>query len=218
MYMKGAIFDMDGTVLDSMGIWEGIMGELLEQRGVIAPANLLEEIEHLTLTKKIEYVGNQYAPDVPIPTLLHELQSLVLKKYREVVLPKPGIVAYLKHLRSKGIPTCVATLTDRRFAMPALKHHGLDKLFDFLLTVEEVGKSKEFPDIYITGAQRMGVEAKDCVVFEDSLYAMKTAKRAGFQLCGVYDDVFLEDREEITQLCDCCTDDFNELIESKSLA
>lgn len=210
--MKAAIFDLDGTLLDSMSVWQNILGELLTGKGVTPSPTLLDEIEQLTIPQKVAYVADHYALGATVSELLRELHGLILDKYRTAVKPKENIIPYLQKLRQNGIGTCVATLTDKRFVKAALEYHGMTELFDFVLTVEEVGKSKESPDIYLEAARKLGEDVADTVVFEDSLYAIKTAKAAGFTVYAVADEFSAPDKTEILYLSDRYIEDFEELI------
>ncbi|MFA9381366.1 MAG: HAD family hydrolase, partial [Acetanaerobacterium sp.] len=144
--------------------------------------------------------------------LLHETHIMIAEKYRTVIQPRLGALAYLRKLKDANVAMCVATLTDREFVLDALAHYGMIELFEFVLTVGEVGKSKEEPDIYLECARRLGANPSNTVVFEDSLYAIRTAKRAGFTVYAVRDEVALPDQNEIKALCNRYIEDFSELL------
>lgn len=183
---KGAIFDMDGTLLDSMPVWKRLTAGYLEQFGVHITDQEYAATEGMSQPEVAQFFIERY-PSLPLNVhgLLDGMDELITARYAAIARPRAGVTAYLDGLRARGVKMAVATLTARRHAEKALRDRGMLDYFDFMLTIEDVGVSKWEPDIYLQSAARMGLTSAQCVVFEDAPYACTTAKRAGFYVCGV---------------------------------
>lgn len=183
---KGAIFDMDGTLLDSMPVWKRLTAGYLEQFGVHITDQEYAATEGMSQPEVAQFFIERY-PSLPLNVhgLLDGMDELITARYAAIARPRAGVTAYLDGLRARGVKMAVATLTARRHAEKALRDRGMMDYFDFMLTIEDVGVSKWEPDIYLRSAARMGLTPAQCVVFEDAPYACTTAKRAGFYVCGV---------------------------------
>lgn len=183
---KGAIFDMDGTLLDSMPVWKRLTAGYLEQFGVHITDQEYAATEGMSQPEVAQFFIERY-PSLPLNVqgLLDGMDELITARYAAIAKPRAGVTAYLDGLRARGEKMAVATLTARRHAEKALRDRGMLDYFDFMLTIEDVGVSKWEPDIYLQSAARMGLTPAQCVVFEDAPYACTTAKRAGFYVCGV---------------------------------
>lgn len=183
---KGAIFDMDGTLLDSMPVWKRLTAGYLEQFGVHITDQEYAATEGMSQPEVAQFFIERY-PSLPLNVqgLLDGMDELITARYAAIAKPRAGVTAYLDGLRARGVKMAVATLTARRHAEKALRDRGMLDYFDFMLTIEDVGVSKWEPDIYLQSAARMGLRPAQCVVFEDAPYACTTAKRAGFYVCGV---------------------------------
>ena len=189
--IKAVIFDMDGTLLDSMPAWNHSSQICLAPYGVTVTREDIRSLEGKTQLQFLTYFAEKY-PQIGKtgPELMEEFDALMEKRYREIAVPRPGIFALLDHYKAKGIPMCVASLTDRRHCEKALAYHGLLPYFSFMLTAHEVGRSKRHPDIYLQSAEKLGCAPEDILVFEDAPYAAETAKKAGFQVCGVKEKTY----------------------------
>ena len=115
---------------------------------------------------------------------------------------KPFVKPYLKKLKKANIKICIATATDYKLAQAALKRLEIADYFDFIITCDQIGKGKEYPDIYLYAAKKLCLPISEIAVFEDSLHAIITAKKAGFQVIGVYDESSKEDKEKIIKIAD----------------
>ena len=137
---------------------------------------------------------------------------MLAKDYKTIVSVKPHIKEYLEKLRSEGVPCAVATMTEHVLCDETLEFYGLSKYFDHILTYEDVnGKGKEFPDIYFKAAELLGAKPNECMVFEDSLHAIKTAHAAGFDICGINDNG-RNGIEKISDSCKIVISDYSELL------
>lgn len=210
--MKAAIFDLDGTLLDSMKMWSRVGSVFLQGKGIETPADLAESVGQLTLMEAAAYFSSRFPLGMNPDEILQAWTEYIALQYRKEIILKPSVKEYIYRLRQNGIKMCVATLTDRPHVLAALERLEILDCMEFILTSSEVGKSKRSPDIYLRAAELLEVPIRDCVVFEDVLYAAKTAKKAGFTVYGVYDEDAAPDQEEMQKVCDKYITNFEELL------
>lgn len=187
MKIKGAIFDLDGTLLDSMPIWENIGSEYLISKGISPEPGINESLRVMSLCDAALYVKNKYSLPDSTEEMMNDINKMTEFHYFNDVLPKDGIINFLEYLKSKGVKMCIATATDRYLAQAALERNNMSCYFGKIFTCTEVGKGKNKPDIFIEALQYLGMDISSVCVFEDALYAAFTAKNAGFNLCSVFD-------------------------------
>lgn len=202
MHFSAAIFDVDGTLLDSMHLWDHVGEEYLERKGCTAKPDMQERVRTMSMSQIARYCREEYGIEDAPEHIIDEINGMVAEKYRTQVPAKDGMRELLRWLHQKEIKMAVATASDRCLIEPALERTGLLSYFDQFLTCSEVGAGKDSPKIFLEGCRRMGTAPSETVVFEDSLYAMKTAAQAGFQIAAVYDDSALNEQEEIQKLAD----------------
>ena len=218
MRLQSAIFDMDGTLLDSMHIWDDLGARMLRARGIEPEADLHEKLKVLTPLEGARYCEETYGLPESVEEINGIFHSMVADFYAHEVQPKPGVQKFLSLLKMEGVWMYVATNTDRPLVELALKHAGLDGFFRGILTCAEAGAGKkESPEIYERCLRRLRSTKKDTVVFEDALHAIRTAKAAGFRVAGVYDPAFEADQTEIQQLSDYYIRSFEEFFETTEL-
>lgn len=185
--IKGAIFDLDGTLLDSMFIWDTIGEDYLRSLGKEPHEDLKETFMTLTLEEAAEYYRENYGVTLSVKEIVDGVNSIVEEIYRTKVTLKPGIAEYLSWLPENGVKTCVATVTDRYLVEETLDRLGILQYFSEIFTCAEVGYGKDKPIIYRKALEHLGTTKSEAYVFEDSLFALKTAKDDGFRTVGVYD-------------------------------
>lgn len=200
--MKAAIFDMDGTILDSMCVWDRLGDDYLRMVGIEPPRDLWETIRTLSFQETADYFVKTFALPHSPEELVRIWDDYAAERYRTMAKPKPGAVKYLKQLDEMGIKICLATATSGTLAREMMEKHGMMPYLRFILTEEDVGACKTSPDIFLEAARRLGERPADCVVFEDSLHAIETAKKAGFPVWGVYDESSHDRQDKIRALCD----------------
>jgi len=206
--IKGAIFDVDGTMLDSMWMWESVEADYLESLGAQPLPGMAEELRSLSLREVAEYFQETYGINKTVDEIVVEKNKMMEEFYFHRVMPKEGIVPVLEKLRQGGIKMCVATGTDRYHIEPALRRCGLLGYFGRIFTCSEENTSKSNPTIYLRAAEFLGTSISQTLVFEDALFAIKSAKGAGFPVAAVFDKSAVDQQEEIKSICDYYIESF----------
>ena len=209
--IKGAIFDLDGTLLDSMFIWDTIGEEYLRSLGKEPHEDLKETFMTLTLEEAAEYYREHYGVSLSVKEIVDGVNAMVEQTYRTKVTLKPGIAEYLAWLKENGVRMCVATVTDRYLVEETLERLGVRHYFSEIFTCAEVGFGKDKPVIYQKALEHLETEKRDTYVFEDMLFALNTAKTDGFPTVGVYDR-HEEHQNELKELADYYIFDFTDPI------
>lgn len=218
MRLQSAIFDMDGTLLDSMHIWREIGPRMLRARGIEPAPDLGEQLKPMTAHQGAAYCKAAYGLPETEEEIYDQIADQVRLFYETEVEAKPGVKKVLSLLKMEGVWMYVATATDRHLAEEALGHAGIRDYFRGLVTSAETGAGKDVsPEIYERALRRLRSNKKDTVIFEDALHAIRTAKSAGFRVAAIYDPSSEEDQEEIRSLADYYFRSFEELFEAKSL-
>lgn len=211
----GAIFDLDGTLLDSMWIWDQIDVEFLAKRGIMeVPKDYQETIATFGAEKTAVYTIERFGLNEKPEDLVQEWLDMAEDYYANRLQLKDGVYKYMKKLHEKGIPMAVATSSDIALVQPCLERTGLMPLLKTVITVKEAGRGKQFPDIYRKAAEILNCAPEECLVFEDVLEAATTALNAGFPVVGVADDRCPEESAaELKKRADYYIDSFRELEE-----
>ena len=185
--IKGAIFDLDGTLLDSMFIWDTIGEDYLRSLGKEPHEDLKETFMTLTLEEAAEYYREHYGVTLSVKEIVDGVNAMVEGIYRTKVTLKPGVAEYLSWLKENGVRMCIATVTDRYLVEETLERLGVRHYFSEIFTCAEVGFGKDKPIIYQKAQEHLGTAQDDTFVFEDVLFALNTAKADGYPTVGVYD-------------------------------
>lgn len=209
---KGAIFDLDGTLLDSMWIWEQIDIEFLGRRGLPVPDDYLKKITPMHFYQAAEYTIGRFGLSETPDDLIAEWSDMALDAYRHRIGLKPYAKEYLLFLKDKGVKLSVATASSEEIYTPALKRNGIYDLFDAFTSSSEAARGKGFPDVYELAAEKVGLTAKDCAVFEDIYAGVKGAKMGGFYTVGVEDKYAAHEQEKIIQDADLYIKDYSALL------
>lgn len=194
------IFDMDGTLIDSMVFWKNLATEYLTCKGVREiPAEILEQIKPMTMSESAALFQTAFGLTGDIE---NEMNAMMDDHYRKDIPLKSGVREYLQELRDRGIRMCVASATAEYLMDACLTRLGVRDYFEFLLSCETVGAGKRSPIVYHTSAQRLNVMPQEIAVYEDALYAIQTAKKAGYYVVGIYDDSAADRWQAIEEMAD----------------
>lgn len=206
--IKYAIFDMDGTLTDSMHIWDTVAGAFLMMRGIVP--------HEMNVFRKQGYVGGinymieEYDLPLTFDDVIEEIMKLLEYYYTKVAQAKPGVREFIKKLYDNGVKMCVASATNKYLVEACLKRNGLLEYFHMIYSTHDENMPKTQPDIFNLASKSMNSDG-DVYVFEDALYAIQTAKRAGYKVIAVEDYSAESDREEIKKLCDYYITDYSQL-------
>ena len=195
------IFDLDGTLLDSMQVWRGIGSSYLRYKGITEDARDLQKVfDTQSLPETADYLNRVFSLGLPREQICTEINGMSEEQYLYEVQPKKGVRDFLEKHRDTKM--CIATATDRYLVEPALKRLDMAQYFSFILTSSEVGIGKSNPEIFLQASKKLDTPVSECAVFEDALHAIKSAKSAGFYVVGVREQTFAEAAGEIDQLVD----------------
>ena len=208
---KAAIFDLDGTLLDSMGVWDQVDIDFLAKRGIEVPADYMGKVAAMQFRQIAEYTIARFGlPDTP-EALMQEWDDMARVAYSTVVEAKPHAVEYLSYLKRSGAKLAVATSLPPALREPAMKHVGIFDYFDQIVSVDDANDvGKDRPDVFLLAAGRLGVVPEQCTVFEDLLVAMRSAKSVGMRVWAIHDDSSDGDWPDICGLADGVLFDFSE--------
>jgi HAD superfamily hydrolase (TIGR01509 family) len=207
---QGVIFDLDGTLVDSMWIWEDIDRLFLEERGYEVPADLQKAIEGCSFTETAEYFKNRFNLEDDLDTIKNTWIDMSHEFYHSKIPLKKGIMDLLNFLKRNHIKMGIATSNSRTLAESVLKSNGVLEYFEVLVTSCDVNKGKPEPDVFLKAAELMALNPKDCLVFEDTHAGVLAGKAAGMDVIAIYDALSEEYMEEIKTDADhylmCFTD------------
>lgn len=210
--MKGAIFDVDGTLLDSMPVWWRVSERFFENHNLKADRELFLKYIDMRLEDSLPQIRENFKLDMTVEEMLLEYQKLAFEDYRDRIQMKPRAKEYMEKLRKEGVKIALATSGYEELCKSAFLRLGIWDMVDACAFSDEVGVDKSHPDVYLLAAERIGVESPECVVFEDIAIGIEGAKKGGFKTCAVYDESNEGDTEILKQLADRYIKSWSELI------
>lgn len=202
MDFNAAIFDLDGTILDSMDVWEHIDIQFLKKRNLPVPENYVTEICARSFEEAAQYTIDLFGLQETVEGIIEEWNNMAVEEYSNHVGLLPYALDYLLCLKEHGIKLAVATGLPEKLYMPCLKNNSILELFDALCSTDEVQRGKEYSDVFELAARKLGVAPEHCIVFDDVLPAIKSAKAARMLAGGIYDKYSADQRAEIERIAD----------------
>ncbi len=207
---KGAIFDLDGTLFDSMPMWEGVASDYLISQGMKPNDDVREAVRAMSIQQVCEHFCAEYGIHLSQEEIVSGINRLVEDFYINRVRLKDGVIVMLERLKKRGVKMCLATATDRYLVEAGLRRTGIGDYFSRIFTCTECGAGKDCPDIFFEALDHLGTDIKATAIFEDALYAVRTAKAAGFIVFALYDKTAHHQQAEIKNLADCYFKSFAE--------
>lgn len=186
--IKAVIFDLDGTLIDSMELWSKIDIDYLKRFNLDVPEDLQDTISHFSFKQTAQYFKDRFNIEDSIETIMSDWHELSYNAYCTSTPLKEGAKDFLNYLNENNIKIGLATSNSNDLLEVSLKANGVFDLFDTITTTGEVSNNKEFPDVYLLAAERMGVSPEECLVFEDLPVAIQGAKKGNFKTVGIYDN------------------------------
>lgn len=210
--IKAVIFDVDGTLLDSLDVWADSDRIFLESLGHSYDPSISDRMKSMHYISAAQLLIDEYHIDMPLDEVMKRIEDIVRDKYFHEVPAKPYALDFINHCKRQGIRMCAATSNLRALAEGALSSGKILPHFDFIITSDEVGSSKDDPEIFFRCAEKMGTAPCDTAVFEDSMNAAASAAKAGFYTVGVFDRHYAAEFEELKKICSRTITSFEELI------
>lgn len=210
--IKGVIFDLDGTLVDSMWVWSQIDVDYLKMKGYSMPKNLRNEISHLSFSQTAIYFKEKFNLDDSIKKILEDWHNMAFNHYSNNVKLKLGVKDFLNILKSLKIKIALATSNSIPLLEACLKNNGIYDYFDSITTTDEASNGKDCPDVYLLAAKKLGISPKNCLVFEDILPAVQGAKAANMKVIAVEDYECVDSKEDLLKYADKYIHSFVDLL------
>ena len=207
--LKGAIFDFDGTLFDSMFIWDTAGEVYLRSVGIEPREDLRKVLKPMSLLQSAQYIRECYQIPLTVEEIMDGVNRTVEGFYFHTVQPKEGVIAFLEQMKKQEVRMCIATATDRYQVEAALKRCGMESFFFEIFTCTDVGHGKDEPIIFQKAMEYLGTTKANTIVFEDAYHAAKTAKADGFITVAVFDSHETK-QAELLFISDCFIENFTQ--------
>ncbi|WP_139651850.1 HAD family hydrolase [Raoultibacter phocaeensis] len=207
----GAVFDCDGTLLDSMEAWHIVQSDLAKRAGIVSTDELTVELGPMTIPEAGAYLHAKYGVGIDADDVVGMIDEGMLAYYRTSAQPRPGALEFVRALVDLGVSCSVASSSPQSYLQAGLEHAGFAPYLDAIVSVDDVGASKREPAVFNQACKLMGTSIAETWGFEDSLYALRTLKRAGYRTVGVYDTDLAGTFEELSEVADVTVRSFFEL-------
>lgn len=207
--MKGIIFDIDGTLLDSLGAWSDSDRIFLESYGIVYDPMVSSELKTMHFSSAAEYLVKKYSLPMTGEEAGEKIFEIIKEQYFHEIKLKPYVREYMEKCNDENIPMCAATSNIKSLAVGALQNRKILGFLQFILSADDVSSGKDSPEIFLKCAEKLGLMPYDITVFEDSPHAAITAKSAGFYVIGIKNP---HEVSELENICDRVISSFSELI------
>lgn len=215
-HIEAVIFDVDGTIVNSMWVWKQIDKEYLGRFGISMPDVLQEEIEGASFSEVALYFKKRFGITDSVEQIMADWNEMAWEKYEKEVPLKPGVREFMRLCKEKGIKMGIATSNSRELIETLERVQGLTEYISCIKTGSEVPKGKPAPDIYLAVAKDLGVDPAKCLVFEDLPAGILAGKNAGMKTCAVQDDYSLHLDMEKRRLADDYIEEFWQIVENNN--
>lgn len=209
--IEAAIFDMDGTLLDSMQVWHNFASDYVKRLGIEPNESISQRLYTMSIIDSAMFLKNEFSLNKSAEVIVDEINDMVKNQYFYHLLPKENVMNVLKKYKNEGIKMCVATATDRFLAEAAINRLNMNEYFDFIITCTEVKASKTLPVIYEEALKKLKTSKDKTYVFEDAYFAAISAKKAGFKVVGVMDEASKKFQDILKETSDYYIKSFYEL-------
>ncbi len=210
--IDAVIFDLDGTLVDSMWMWKSIDEEYLGRYSIELPDDLQKCVEGMSFSETANYFKERFDLPDPIDQIKEDWNKMAWDKYLHEVPLKEGVLEFLRHLKANNIPAGIATSNSKELVALITERLGIEEYFSSIRTSCEVAKGKPSPDIYLLVAKDLGVEPERCLVFEDIVTGVMAGRNANMKVCAVYDKYSEEEQDEKIRLSDYYITSMSEII------
>lgn len=207
---QAVIFDLDGTLIDSMWVWEQIDRVFLGRRGIAVKSDMHKQLEGKSFTEAADFFKKLYNLEMNVEEIKQEWNELALYAYSHEIQLKEGAREFLEMLRSQNIKMGIATSSSTELIDAVLTAHNIKQYFSYICTSCEAGRGKPFPDVYLKVAKELNVDPKNCLAVEDVPRGIEAGKRAGMTVWGIRDAQDDELWQEMQCLADCTIQDYKE--------
>ncbi len=211
--IKAVIFDVDGTLIDSMWIWKQVDIEYLGKRGIPLPEKLQSEIEGMSYSETAIYFKARFDLPESLEEIKEEWRIMAEDYYKTHIKLKSGVKKFLQLLYEKGYKIGIATSNSRELVDHMLKNHDIEKYFSVIRTSCEVDKGKPYPDVYLKVAEDMGIDPVHCIVFEDTVAGVMAAKSAGMKVFAMADETSADSKDKLVEMTEGYIHSFEEVME-----
>jgi len=210
--IKAVIFDLDGTLIDSLWVWKQVDIEFLKKHGITPPEDLQKTIEGLSFVDTALYFKEKFGIQDSIEDIMAEWSKMVSNYYSSVIEIKKGVKEFLEYLKINNFKIGIATSNSHDLVESVLRRNEIFDYFEVIVTTDEVSNSKTEPDVFLEAARRLNVEPEHCLVFEDTISGATGAKKAGMRVTGIFDEHGTCTPEEFEEYVDEIFDDYEYIL------
>lgn len=210
--IKAAIFDLDGTIADSLDVWGDIDRVFFKNHSMDEPKDYQLNVQSMNFEQAASFTKKTYHITDSCEEIMNQWRELSIEEYSEKIQLKEGVFEFLSKLHENDIKIALATASGRELFEPLLKRCGVYSFFSYFITTKEAGKDKNFPDIYLKCAEKLNIDTSSCMVFEDILPGITSAHKASMKACGVFDIHSRRDEHLIKESADLYIRSFKELL------
>jgi len=210
--IKAVIFDLDGTLVDSMGVWKEIDIAFLGERGIEYHDDLQEKIEGMSFTETAVFCKEHYRLKESVEELKAIWNQMAENKYRYEIQPKAGALEFLEALKKRGMKMGIATSNSKELIQAVNDAWHFDEYMSCIVTSCSVKKGKPSPDVYLEAARQLGADPSECLVFEDIVKGIEAGKNAGMKVCAIEDVYSFAQREKKKEISDYYIETYNDIL------